>query len=276
MTIPVLADLFTAYPVLLIIAGGFGVGFLVGITGVGAGSLMTPFLISTIGVPPVVAVGTDLLFASITKASAAFRHHKLGNVDLSIFGWLAAGSLPGAAMMLGALYLLKPDTEAVASLIRHVLAVALIISAAAIALYPLLRRTNGAQFTAVSADSVVSAARPAPTLILGLILGALVALTSVGAGAIGVVVLTLLYPAILARRIIGTDIVHAIPLTFLAGASHFGMGHVDLKLLGMLLIGSVPGILLGSRITRLVPDWMLRIFLAVILSYAAYQLWLKP
>lgn len=272
MTINALADVFSAYPFLLIIAGGFGVGFLVGITGVGAGSLMTPFLISGIGVSPVVAVGTDLLFASITKASAAFRHHRLGNVDWRIVGSLAAGSLPGAAAMLAGLYLLNPDTDAIASIIRQVLAAALVVSAVAIALYPWLKKANGDSF--VLTDALI-AARPLPTFFLGLVLGALVALTSVGAGAIGVVVLTLLYPAIFARRIIGTDIVHAIPLTFLAGASHFGMGHVDVKLLGMLLLGSVPGIALGSRVTRLVPDWLLRVFLAVILIYAAYQLWQK-
>jgi hypothetical protein len=100
----------------------------------------------------------------------------------------------------------------------------------------------------------------------------LVALTSVGAGAIGVVALTALYHSLSARRLIGTDIVHAIPLTFLAGASHFGMGNVDLPILGLLLVGSVPGIALGSRITGLVPDWFLRIVLACVLLWAAYSL----
>ncbi len=114
--------------------------------------------------------------------------------------------------------------------------------------------------------------RPAPTLVLGLVLGMLVALTSVGAGAIGVVALTALYSALSARRLVGTDIVHAIPLTFLAGASHFGMGNVDLKILGFLLVGSVPGIALGSRITGLVPDWVLRVALALVLFWAAYSL----
>jgi uncharacterized membrane protein YfcA len=109
-------------------------------------------------------------------------------------------------------------------------------------------------------------------MLLGLVLGVLVALTSVGAGAIGVVALTVLYHALSARRLVGTDIVHAIPLTFLAGASHFGMGNVDLTLLGFLLLGSVPGIALGSRITGLVPDWVLRVALALVLFWAAYSL----
>ncbi|HEY7669964.1 MAG TPA: sulfite exporter TauE/SafE family protein [Hyphomicrobium sp.] len=252
----------------LIIGGGFTVGFLVGLTGVGAGSLMTPFLISGIGVSPVLAVGTDLLFASLTKASAAWRHHALGNVDWPIVRWLALGSLPGALAVLAWIYLATPDTHVLAALIRKVLAVALIVSAVGVAAYPWLKR-YAMRAPDAAAPTVV---RRGPTLGLGLVLGMLVALTSVGAGAIGVVALTALYHSLSARRLIGTDIVHAIPLTFLAGASHFGMGNVDLPILGLLLVGSVPGIALGSRITGLVPDWFLRIVLACVLLWAAYSL----
>jgi uncharacterized membrane protein YfcA len=253
---------------LLIVSGGFTVGFLVGLTGVGAGSLMTPFLISGIGISPVQAVGTDLLFASLTKASAAWRHHALGNVDWAIVRWLAAGSLPGALAMLAWIYLATPDTHVLATLIRKVLAGALIVSAIGVALYPWLK-----QYAMRAPDAAgPTLVRRGPTLALGLVLGMLVALTSVGAGAIGVVALTALYHSLSARRLIGTDIVHAIPLTFLAGASHFGMGNVDLPILGLLLVGSVPGIALGSRITGLVPDWFLRIVLAIVLLWAAYSL----
>jgi hypothetical protein len=253
-----------AWPI--IVFGGFAVGFLVGLTGVGAGSLMTPFLISGIGVPPVLAVGTDLLFASITKASAAWRHHALGNVNWPIVRWLATGSLPGAAVVLAWIYLAAPDVHVLAGIIRNVLAFALVVSALCVAAYPLLKRL------AAFEPNELATVRPGPTLLLGLVLGVLVALTSVGAGAIGVVALTVLYHALSARRLVGTDIVHAIPLTFLAGASHFGMGNVDLTLLGFLLLGSVPGIALGSRITGLVPDWVLRVALALVLFWAAYSL----
>jgi uncharacterized membrane protein YfcA len=214
------------------------------------------------------AVGTDLLFASITKASAAWRHHSMGNVNWPIVRWLALGSLPGALAMLAWIYFAAPDTHVLAALIRKVLAGALVVSAVGVATYPLLRR-YAMQAPDAAAPTIV---RPMPTLVLGLILGVLVALTSVGAGAIGVVVLTALYHALSARRLIGTDIVHAIPLTFLAGMSHFGMGNVDLPILGLLLLGSVPGIALGSRITGLVPDWFLRITLALVLTWAAYSL----
>ncbi|MCK5550592.1 MAG: sulfite exporter TauE/SafE family protein [Hyphomicrobiaceae bacterium] len=258
-----------SWPVIII--GGFTVGFLVGLTGVGAGSLMTPFLISGIGISPVLAVGTDLLFASITKASAAWRHHALGNVDWGIVRWLAMGSLPGALVMLAWLYLIGPDTHAISMIIRKVLAGALMVSATGIALYPWLKR-NASPAADANAPTVV---RKGPTLILGLVLGTLVALTSVGAGAIGVVALTVLYHSLSARRLIGTDIVHAIPLTFLAGITHFGMGNVNLEILGLLLLGSVPGIALGSRITGLVPDWFLRVVLAFVLVWAAYSLLLN-
>ncbi len=137
-----------------------------------------------------------------------------------------------------------------------------------VAIFPLLKR-YAMPAPDAHAPTVV---RRGPTLVLGLTLGVLVALTSVGAGAIGVVALTVLYHSLSARRLIGTDIVHAIPLTFIAGISHFGMGNVDLEILGLLLIGSVPGIALGSRVTAHVPDWFLRVVLACVLIWAAYSL----
>ena len=256
-----------AWPI--IVLGGFAVGFLVGLTGVGAGSLMTPFLISAIGISPVLAVGTDLLFASITKASAAWRHHSLGNVNWPIVRWLATGSLPGAALVL-AMDLSRRTRRPRAR--RHHPQGARVRAGGQRALRRRLSAAEALRKDRPTRPSDACAARPVPTLLLGLVLGVLVALTSVGAGAIGVVALTALYHALSARRLIGTDIVHAIPLTFLAGASHFGMGNVDLKILGFLLIGSVPGIALGSRITGLVPDWVLRVALALVLFWAAYSL----
>ena len=251
-----------------IIAGGWLIGFLIGMTGVGAGSLTTPMLISGFGLPPVVAVGTDLLFASITKATAAWRHQRLANIDWTILRWLAAGSLPGAAAVLVWLYGVRPETEALAQVIRTTLGYALFVSAAANALYPWLARHD----VLAAFDLRNTGYGRIATIVLGVALGSLVALTSVGAGAIGVVVLTLLYPALLARRLIGTDIVHAIPLTLLAGLGHLGMGSVDFWALGFLLLGSIPGIAVGSRVTSIVPDWLLRLALAIVLTYAGVLL----
>lgn len=253
-------------PLVVLVGGGFVVGFLIGITGVGAGSLTTPLLISGVGVPPTVAVGTDLLFAAITKASAAWRHHSLGNVEWGILRWLAAGSLPGAALVLGWLYWAEPDTQVLAGYIRQVLAIALILSAVAIVLHVIFKDR-----TPHTADPV--AVRKLPTMGYGFVLGGLVALTSVGAGAIGVAVLAFLYPLLLARRVVGTDIVHAVPLTLLAGLGHAGLGNIDINVLLGLLAGSVPGIALGSRVTGFLPDWLLRVLLAIVLTYAAYMLY---
>lgn len=255
----------------LIVSGGFVVGFLVGMTGVGAGSLMTPFLITQVGISPTLAVGTDLLFAGITKASAATRHHNFGNVNWPIVRWLAAGSIPGAIAMLGLLAFLNPDMAAISRIIKTALSAALVISSLAILLYPAIAKDRAAKLS----DTNDTAPRPIPTMLLGLGLGSVVTLTSVGAGAIGVVVLTALYPTLVTRRLVGTDIVHAIPLTLISGAGHAGMGNVNLGLLGLLLVGSLPGIAIGSRLTGRLPDSILRIALALVLMFAAYQLYQK-
>jgi uncharacterized protein len=251
----------------LIVSGGFVVGFLVGMTGVGAGSLMTPFLITQVGIAPALAVGTDLLFASITKASAAWPHHNFGNVNWRLVAWLAAGSVPGSIAMLAGLHYFNPDVEAMSHFIKIGLVCALVMSSLAIIIYPYITRVR-----ALASDPDEVSVRRLPTLLLGLVLGSIVTLTSVGAGAIGVVILTLLYPTLMTRRLIGTDIVHAVPLTLISGLGHLSMGNTNVTLLGLLLVGSLPGIAIGSRLTGRLPDWFLRIALAVILCFAAYQL----
>lgn len=252
----------------MIVSGGFIVGFLVGMTGVGAGSLMTPFLIAQVGISPTIAVGTDLLFASITKASAAIPHHNFGNVNWRMVAWLASGSIPGSLGMLALLHYFHPNTAAMASVIKLALVGALVVSSIAIILFPYITRGR----TKLTQDTDNVAVRKLPTLLLGLVLGSIVTLTSVGAGAIGVVILTLLYPTLITRRLIGTDIVHAVPLTLVSGLGHLSMGNTNLLLLAILLAGSVPGIALGSRLTGKLPDSFLRIALAIILCVAAWQL----
>ncbi len=256
-------------PIIAIVFGGFVVGLLVGITGVGAGALTTPMLISGFGVSPTVAVGTDLLFAAITKGSAALRHHRLGNVHWPILRCLALGSLTGAIVTLAWLHFGHPDTTQLGSVIRQLLAAALVVSAITIPVLPLVMRRQAKRDPNIQEDFPV---RRGLTLVFGLLLGVIVTLTSIGAGAIGVAVLSLLYAAMPARRIVGTDIVHAIPLAFVAGLGHLGMGNFDYVLLGQLLIGSIPGIALGARLTGLIPDWLLRLALAVVLLVAAYLL----
>lgn len=255
---------------LLIALGGFFVGILIGTTGVGGGSLTTPMLISGFGVPSAVAVGTDLLFASVTKASAAWRHHKYGNVDWSVLGYLASGSLTSTLVVLAWLKIATPDLTLLSSVIRIALFGALTVSAVAILLVPWWLRNR------VPGRQLHSAPRPTPTILYGLLIGALVTITSVGAGALGVAVLTLLYPNLAARRIVGTDIVHAIPLAFVSGVGHLSMGHVDFALLGALLAGSIPGILIGSRVVGRISDWLLRLLLSAVLICASYFLLSAP
>ena len=254
---------------ILIACGGFIVGFLVGMTGVGAGALTTPMLLG-FGIPPAAAVGTDLMFASITKASAAWRHQKLGNVHWGILGCLAAGSITAALATIAWLHYSSVDTEMLAKMIRQFLAFALVASAIAIVVFSFLGFFRREEFPETYVEP-----RPVLTILFGLLLGVMVTLTSVGAGAVGVAVLSLLYPRLLARRLVGTDIVHAIPLAFVSGLGHLSMGNVQFNLLVALLLGSVPGIMLGSRMVGIIPDWVLRLILAGVLLVAAYLLALE-
>jgi uncharacterized protein len=262
-------DLSWAASFLPLAAAGFGVGFLVGLTGVGGGALMTPLLISSFGVTPQVAVGTDLLYASITKTAGSWRHHVSDHVEWPIVFRLAAGSIPASIILLAAIAFIPLNTAALAHWIRLGLVVALPLSGLAIVLYPLLARTPER-----TTDGKMPP-RTLGTVLFGVALGLLVTLTSVGAGAIGVSVLAALYPLLPAKRIVGSDVAHAVPLTLVGGVGHFGLGHVDVELLGALLVGSIPGILLGARLAGVAPEWILRPVLGIMLCYAAYVLFNK-
>jgi uncharacterized membrane protein YfcA len=263
-------DFASAAHLLPLMAAGFAVGLLVGLTGVGGGALMTPLLISSFGVAPPVAVGTDLLYASITKTAGGWRHHVADHVDWPVVLRLAAGSLPAAALVLAIIAMLPENsTYVLAHWIRMGLVGALPISAFAILLYPLLMRTPEREMDGATEP------RTRATIMFGVLLGLLVTLTSVGAGAIGVVVLAALYPHLPARRLVGSDIAHAVPLTLLGGLGHLGLGNVDGALLLALLCGSIPGILIGTHLTRTFPEWVLRPILAIALCYAAYVLYNK-
>jgi uncharacterized membrane protein YfcA len=262
-------DFSWAAALLPLAAAGFGVGFLVGLTGVGGGALMTPLLISTFGVPPAVAVGTDLLYASVTKTVGGWRHHVAENVDWPIVLRLAMGSIPAAIVVLSVMAYVPMNTDAVAQWIRYGLAFALPVSGVAIVLYPIMMKGHQATVEEESPQRLFL------TVLFGAALGLLVTLTSVGAGAIGVVVLAMLFPWLPAKRIVGSDIAHAVPLTLVAGVGHLGLGNVDPWILVALLCGSIPGILFGTRLAGVAPEWLLRPLLALTLCYAAYALLFK-
>ncbi|WP_237480529.1 sulfite exporter TauE/SafE family protein [Lichenibacterium dinghuense] len=238
-------------------ASGFGIGLLVGFTGVGGGSLMTPLLVLLFGFHPSTAVGTDLLYAGLTKSGGTAVHGFNKTVDWRIVGRLALGSLPGTAATLIALSFIDTGSAKAGATINTVLGVALILTALTL----VLRRWIQARMARLS-ERLTDRQTFALTVALGLFLGVMVSLTSVGAGAIGVTVLLVLYPRMPTVRIVGSDIAHAVPLTLLAGAGHWWVGSVDWALLGSLLVGSLPGIAVGSQLASRVPDAVLRPILA--------------
>jgi uncharacterized membrane protein YfcA len=246
---------------------GLVVGALVGLTGVGGGSLMTPLLVLLFGIHPATAVGTDLLYAGLTKIVGTAVHGRNGTVDWRITRRLATGSLPATVLTLLFLAHLGRSSAGTGAVINTVLGFALILTAIAL----LFRRwllTYLARYTANLSDGQVSGL----TVLLGVILGILVSISSVGAGAIGVTVLILLYPTLPVARIVGSDIAHAVPLTLVAGTGHWIIGSVDWHLLISLLVGSIPGIVIGSHIAGHVPDRVLRPILASTLAVVGGKL----
>src|SRR6266567_1394705 len=230
---------------------GFAVGAIVGLTGVGGGSLMTPLLVLVFGVAPVTAVGTDLLFAALTKTGGAWAHARRGNVDWKIVGRLAAGSVPASAVTLLLLHVFVPDHGKLSAIVSVALGVAL--------LYREKLHAWAARRAIAQAKDASTARR---TMTVGAILGVLVTVSSVGAGALGVTALFFLYPGLAAARIVGADIAHAVPLTLVAELGHAAAGAVDWQLLVALLFGSLAGIWLGSALSQKIPERLLRTALA--------------
>ncbi len=251
------------------VAAGLAVGLIVGLTGVGGGSLMTPILMH-FGIAPSSAVGTDLLYAAITKSGGIYVHGKKRNIDWRLTGELACGSLPAALLTLWALQHAGFNTAAVNSLIKVTLGYALIFTALAIVFKQKLlaySQNNDIWISRMSRRTQLVA-----TVITGVVLGVLVTITSIGAGALGTVALFLLYPLLPTVKLVGTEIAHAVPLTLIAGLGHAHAGNVDWLLLGNLLAGSLPGIYLGSHLATRISDRYLRPVLAIILVIVGTKL----
>ena len=247
------------------VLSGFGVGAIVGMTGVGGGSLMTPLLLTVFKLNPAVAIGTDLFFASITKTAGSVSHHNAGHVDWRITRLLLAGSIP-ASMATIALMHFTGITKGWASALTFSLGIALLLTAITVAYKPLWQRL-GLRLE----RSLPENRKPLLTVLSGLLLGVLVSLSSIGAGAIGATLLMLLYPRMASHRIVGTDIAHAVPLTLVAGIGHATLGHVDWTLLAALLTGSIPGIWLGAQLTRKMPEKLVRALLCISLVTAGLK-----
>ncbi len=246
---------------------GLGVGLLVGFTGVGGGSLMTPLLVLLFGVHPSTAVGTDLLYAGLTKISGSAVHSLHGAVDWKIVQRLACGSIPAAALTLLGLFLFGSGSQTTQHVISTTLGFALLLTAVTLLARRWLIARYGNLMQQASDGKIAGL-----TVALGAALGVLVTISSVGAGALGVTVLIILYPKLPAVRIVGADIAHAVPLTLIAGAGHWGMGSVDFAMLASLLIGSIPGVGIGSHYASRVPDSVLRPLMAGTLALVGVRL----
>lgn len=239
---------------------GLCVGILVGMTGVGGGSLMTPLLILLFGIHPATAVGTDLLYAATTKTVGTVVHGFNRNIDWRIVYRLALGSVPATVLTVYLLSQFDLTSGTAEKVLTFLLGIALVLTALTLIFRSRFIARYGNRVGKLSDKQIFSF-----TVTLGVLLGILVSITSVGAGALGVTALIILYPNTPTSRIVGSDIVHAVPLTLIAGAGHFLIGSINFGILGSLLIGSIPGIIVGSYLAIRVPELLLRFSLATVL-----------
>ena len=251
----------------LYVLSGFAVGFLVGMTGVGGGSLMTPLLILLFHINPTTAVGTDLIYASVTKTGGSLVHGLNRTIDWRIVLRLAMGSLPASLLTLLVFHFLAIDPASMNALITRVLGVALLATALALIFRNKLLAGYSARVGVLSEGQTAFF-----TTLTGVILGVLVTISSVGAGALGVTALILLYPELPVIKIAGSDIAHAVPLTLVAGLGHLMSGRIDVGMLESLLSGSIPGIMLSSFFAPRLPDLALRLILAATLAVTGARL----
>jgi uncharacterized protein len=251
----------------LYVTSGFGVGLLVGMTGVGGGSLMTPLLILLFGIHPSTAVGTDLLYAAATKTGGSVVHSWARSIHWPAVIRLASGSIPASILTLILLWQLNLDSAAARSLVNVVLAFALMLTAASLIFRKAIMDSLRWRMERLDDRTIARA-----TVLVGVALGVLVSISSVGAGAVGVTALLLLYPNLPMSRIVGSDIAHAVPLTLIAGIGHWALGAIDWHLMAVLLMGSLPGIVIGSYFATRVPETALRLLLAVTLILVASKL----
>ena len=250
------------------IVSGFAVGLLVGMTGVGGGSLMTPLLTLLFGVSPSVAVGTDLAFASITKSAGTLTHRLRGTVRWDIVKRLCIGALPAAVVSTLALKSFGTVSPEIGQIIRYSIAGSVLLTVVALIFKGrMLNWINAHPEKQLQGNKLAAA-----TIISGAVLGVLVTVSSIGAGAIGATLLVMLYPSMSSAEVAGTDIAYAVPLTAIAALGHWWLGSIHWELLISLLIGSLPGITLGSWVARSVPEKFLRVLLAMTLTTVAVKL----
>lgn len=249
---------------------GLGVGVVVGLTGMGGGALMTPILVLVFGVPPVAAISSDLAASAVMKPFGGLVHARRGTVNWRMAGWLCVGSVPSA--FLGVLLLrLLGDDEQVQHVIKLGLGAALLLAAGGMLLKAWTARKQGGR---PAGPPVV--VKPLPTALLGAAGGLVVGLTSVGSGSLIIVALLAMYPTLRANDLVGTDLVQAIPLVTAAALGHALFGDLQLDLAGAVLLGSIPGVLIGARISSRAPGGLVRTALVIVLLASALKLFDMP
>src|SRR4028118_70439 len=265
--------MFDATPTLF----GLLVGFLVGLTGVGGGSLMTPFLVTVVGVPAPTAIGTDMVFATLTKLTGSVQHYRQRSVNLEVAVFLGLGSIPAGLLGVATLewmeHLLNPAR--LQAIMINIIAPPVVRVGASLIyrnyFMPKLEEADGPRPGVWDGKSRMSTKRRAYTVVFGAFGGYLVGLTSIGSGSVMAVILLLLYP-LAPAIVVGTDIAHATVLSLVVGLAHMTQGNVDFGLAGSLLLGGIPGVLIGSRIAPWLPGKPLKTVLAVMLIFVGVRL----
>jgi Predicted permeases len=253
----------------LLVLGGLGVGTVVGLTGMGGGALMTPMLVIFFGVDPVTAVSSDLVVSLVMKPFGAGVHAREGTVNYQLVKWLCLGSVPSA--FAGVLLLNALGGDDVSQLVKRYLGYALLLAATSMVIRHEINRRRGTHLAADGAQHAL-VVRPLPTFLIGVVGGLIVGMTSVGSGSLIIVLLLLLYPSLAAGQLVGTDLVQAVPLVGAAALGHLLFGDVAFGLAGSLMLGAIPGVLIGARISSRAPDHIIRPILVVVLLASGAKL----
>ena len=266
---------------------GLLIGFLVGLTGMGGGALLAPILILVMKVPPVWAVGTDNAYSAVTKALGSIVHIRQKNVDLKVVLWLACGSVPATILGVGIVqYIHSHLGNAINDLIIHSIAITLILVAVLLVVKPVIMRRVERKNLETQKQAVLDGKpllsegtsrwerryRPSVTALIGAVVGLIVALTSVGSGTLIIVALAFLFPRLSSKKLVGTDISHAVMLHTAAALVYFSAGTINWPIVGSLLLGSLPGVFMGSKLSKYIPDPIMRPILATVLVLSGWKL----